>query len=119
MIYADLAIIDLSKAKTPEGRAELVPQLREALATTGFFYAINHGYSQAQVFMSISDIDSVLNKWQTDRIFDLANYTFDGVSEEEKKAYTGNTEVLAKYQGYKPRKTWVRDSGYNDNRWLY
>ena len=63
MDYVDLAIIDLSKARTPEGRAELVPQLREALATKGFFYAINHGYSQTQVFMSISDVDSLLTKW--------------------------------------------------------
>lgn len=49
MEYADLAIIDLSQAKTLEGRAELVIQVREALATQGFFYAINHGYTQAQV----------------------------------------------------------------------
>jgi len=47
--FADLAIIDLSKAHTPEGRQELYPQLREALRTHGFFYAINHGYTQAQV----------------------------------------------------------------------
>jgi len=46
--FADLAIIDLSKAHTPEGRAELCPQLRDALRTQGFFYAINHGYTQAQ-----------------------------------------------------------------------
>jgi hypothetical protein len=47
--FADLAIVDLSKAHTPEGRAELAPQLRDALRTNGFIYAINHGYTQAQV----------------------------------------------------------------------
>jgi hypothetical protein len=47
--FADLAIIDLSKAHTPEGRAELAPQIRDALRTNGFVYAINHGYTQAQV----------------------------------------------------------------------
>jgi hypothetical protein len=46
--FADLAIVDLSKANTPEGRAELYPQLRDALRTHGFIYAINHGYTQAQ-----------------------------------------------------------------------
>lgn len=50
MEYADLAIIDLAKAATPEGRSELAMQVQEALATHGFFYAINHGYTQAQVF---------------------------------------------------------------------
>ena len=49
MEFADLAIVDLSKARTPEGRAELYPQLRDALLTHGFVYAINHGYTQAQV----------------------------------------------------------------------
>ena len=49
MEFADLAIIDLSKAATPEGRAELALQTREALASVGFFYVINHGYTPAQV----------------------------------------------------------------------
>jgi hypothetical protein len=47
--FADLAIIDLSKAKTEEGRAALVQQVREAMTTNGFFYVVNHGYTQAQV----------------------------------------------------------------------
>ena len=47
--FADLAIVDLSKASTPEGRAELHPQLRDAFRSHGFIYAINHGYTQAQV----------------------------------------------------------------------
>lgn len=49
MDYADLAIIDLSKAHTPEGRAQLAIQARDAMRDIGFFYVINHGYSQEQV----------------------------------------------------------------------
>jgi isopenicillin N synthase-like dioxygenase len=47
--FANLTIIDLSKVHTPEGRQELYPKLRDALRTQGFVYAINHGYTQAQV----------------------------------------------------------------------
>ena len=46
--FTDLAT-DLSKANTAEGRTELAPQLRDALRTNGFVYAINHGYTLAQV----------------------------------------------------------------------
>lgn len=49
MEFADLAIVDLSKAYSPEGRMELYPQLRDALRTHGFVCAINHGYTHAQV----------------------------------------------------------------------
>ena len=47
--YADLAIVDLAKADTPQGREELTALVREAMTTQGFFYVINHGYTQAQV----------------------------------------------------------------------
>jgi isopenicillin N synthase-like dioxygenase len=47
--YADLAIIDLSKAGTLEGRFELAKDVREALRNQGFFYVVNHGYTLAQV----------------------------------------------------------------------
>lgn len=53
MEYADLAIIDFSKASTPEGRLELSAQVAEAMNKEGFFYVINHGYSQAQVTVRI------------------------------------------------------------------
>ncbi len=49
MEWADLPIVDISKAATPEGRAALAPQVRDAMRTHGFFYIINHGYTQAQV----------------------------------------------------------------------
>ena len=48
MDYADLAIIDLSKVHTAEGRAELARQVRDAMTAVGFFYVVNHPYAQAQ-----------------------------------------------------------------------
>ena len=62
--FANLAIIDLSKAYTPEGRQELYPQLRDALRTQGFFYAVNHGYTQSQVGLALmvhTEISDVLS----------------------------------------------------------
>lgn len=32
-----------------QGLAELVEQVRKAMTTEGFFYVINHGYTQDQV----------------------------------------------------------------------
>ncbi|KAG1737555.1 uncharacterized protein EDB91DRAFT_1083066 [Suillus paluster] len=89
--YADLAIIDLSKATTTEGRAELAVELRNALTTHGFFYIINHGYTQAQ----------------TERMFDIADVPMSGVAEDEKRAYAGNSKETGIFQGYKPRQYWV------------
>ena len=49
MDWADLEVIDLSKADTPEGRTLLSNQVRDALSSTGFFYVVNHGYTPEQV----------------------------------------------------------------------
>jgi len=92
--FADLAIIDLSKARTPEGRAELYPQVRDAFRTNGFIYAINNGYSQAQ----------------RDRIFDIADVAFSAVPPDEMKTYTANIEKVGYYQGYKARRYWKVDA---------
>ncbi|KAF7439778.1 hypothetical protein PC9H_000114 [Pleurotus ostreatus] len=94
--FADLAVIDLSKASTLEGQAELVQQTRKALSEVGFFYVVNHGYSPSQ----------------TARIFDIANLAFDQVSDEEKKEYARKDQAV--YQGYKLRKEWVIDAGVRD-----
>ncbi|KAG0702541.1 hypothetical protein DFH29DRAFT_982301 [Suillus ampliporus] len=92
--FADLAIIDLSKAHTPEGRAELCRQLRDAQRTHGFVYAINHGYSQAQ----------------RDRIFDIADVLFTVVPPDEMKTYTANIEKVRYYEGFKGRQFWKVDT---------
>lgn len=49
MDYADLAVIDLAKGTTPEGRAELATLARDAMRDIGFFYIVNHGLSQSEV----------------------------------------------------------------------
>lgn len=95
--YADLPIVDFSKAKSPEGRAELTDQVRKAMTTSGFFYVVNHGYTQEQ----------------RDRIFDIADLTFSGVSMDEKKKYT-STEAT-RYKGYKPLKYWRIEPGVYDS----
>ena len=47
--YADLAIVDLAKAATPEGLQELVGQVQAGMREYGFLYVINHGLTQEQV----------------------------------------------------------------------
>ncbi|KAJ7851329.1 hypothetical protein B0H13DRAFT_2400039 [Mycena leptocephala] len=94
--YADLAIIDLSKAKTEAGRKALTAEVVSAMHSHGFFYVINHGYTQEQ----------------TTRVFSIANLTFDDVNAEEKKTYTGQTGTV--YEGYKPRQTWEIEDGVQD-----
>ncbi|KAF9254439.1 Clavaminate synthase-like protein [Marasmius fiardii PR-910] len=94
--YADLAVIDLSKASTAEGRKEMAGQLARAMHEQGFFYVVNHGYT----------------KEQTNRIFSIANQTFDGVSQEEKTLYTGESESV--YEGYKPKQAWKIQNGVRD-----
>lgn len=111
MDFADLAIIDLSKAHTPEGRAKLAPQLCDALRTNGFVYAINHGYSQAQVTPIIFPFQSAIHiADQRDRIFDIADVPFTAVPLEEVKIYTADSHEVGYYAGYKPRKYWASRS---------
>lgn len=95
--YADLAIIDLEKYKTAEGRAELVIDVRNAMSTVGFFYVVNHGYTTEQ----------------TRRIFDIAEIPFR-VSDEEKKKYVAKMKEHGTYQGYKPLQYWLVDAGVRD-----
>ena len=47
--YADFPIIDISKAKTPAGRKELAPVVRDAMRTYGFLYVVNHGLTDTEV----------------------------------------------------------------------
>ncbi|KAL0946014.1 hypothetical protein HGRIS_012291 [Hohenbuehelia grisea] len=124
--FADLAIIDLAKLTTPEGRASLINEVRDAMATAGFFYAINHGYSQAQVLPFQKRRTSKPNIYpcaKTDRIFDIADVPFSQVPPEEKKEYLGSEKETGTYQGYKRRQHWHIQGGildqvehYNINR---
>ncbi|KAE9405514.1 Clavaminate synthase-like protein [Gymnopus androsaceus JB14] len=103
--YADLAVIDLSRTSTAEGRAALAGDVARALHEKGFFYVVNHGYTQEE----------------TNRIFSIANILFDDVDVEEKIRYQGESPSV--YEGYKPKNTWRIQSGvldqiehYNINR---
>ena len=114
MEWADLPIIDISKAATPEGRAELAPIARDAMHTHGFVYVVNHGLTQAQVrscaLMRIH-YDCLKDGHQTmqnDRIFDIADVVFSQVSDEEKKQYRGKIKETGLYSGYKLREYWVQ-----------
>ncbi|KAI0783196.1 Clavaminate synthase-like protein [Abortiporus biennis] len=96
--YADLAIIDLSKASTPEGKAALAIEARDAMRDKGFFYVINHGWTQEQ----------------NDRIFDIADVPFSQVPEDEKKQYDGKMLETSSFQGYKLRQYWEIENGVQD-----
>ncbi|PYH47534.1 putative oxidoreductase, 2OG-Fe(II) oxygenase family [Aspergillus saccharolyticus JOP 1030-1] len=47
--YADLVTLDLSRFDTPEGKAQLVEQLKQAAHDVGFFYITNFGLTQDQI----------------------------------------------------------------------
>lgn len=67
MDWGDLPIIDLSLAGTEEGRARLGEQVRDALMNTGFFYVVNHGYSQEQVYGLFSSEENPELTWKQDK----------------------------------------------------
>ncbi|TBU25818.1 Clavaminate synthase-like protein [Dichomitus squalens] len=96
--WADLPIIDLARATTPEGRAELAPLIRDAMRTHGFLYVINHGWTEAQ----------------NERIFDIANLPFEHVPDDEKKRFAGDIKKTGSYRGYKLRNYWHIDNGVRD-----
>ncbi|KAJ7898385.1 hypothetical protein B0H13DRAFT_2032141 [Mycena leptocephala] len=96
--YADLAVIDLSKAQDAKGRSELAIQVSEAMQTHGFFYVINHGYTPAQ----------------TERMFDIADVPFSCVDADEQRSYTAKITETGSFQGYKPRQFWHIDDGVHD-----
>lgn len=72
--YADLAIIDLAKAGTPEGRAELTVEVCDAMKNQGFFYAINHGYTPSQVTTIITSMQTV----RFTSMLDSKNFRYSG-----------------------------------------
>ncbi|KAI0819368.1 Clavaminate synthase-like protein [Trametes gibbosa] len=96
--WADLPIIDLSKASSPEGRAALAPQVRDAMRTFGFMYIINHGLTQTQ----------------NERIFDIADVPFSQVADDEKKRFSYDIKATGLYKGYKLCQYWHIDNGVRD-----
>ncbi|KAI1787054.1 Clavaminate synthase-like protein [Ganoderma leucocontextum] len=87
-----------TRSHTPEGRAELAPQVRDAMRTCGFMCVVNHGLSQAQ----------------NDRMTDIANVPFTEVPEDEQMQFVSKTKELGEWKGYKPRQYWHVDNGVRD-----
>ncbi|KAI0089600.1 Clavaminate synthase-like protein [Irpex rosettiformis] len=98
LTYADLGIVDLAKASTAEGLAELATTARDALHNIGFFYIINHGLSRPE----------------TERMFDIADVPFSQVPDQEKSEYRAKIIEAGSYQGYKPRQFWHINGGVKD-----
>ncbi|KAM5539612.1 hypothetical protein V8D89_006721 [Ganoderma adspersum] len=96
--WADLPIIDISKAGTAEGRTGLASQVHDAMRTFGFMYVVNHGLTQAQ----------------NARIFDIADVPFSQVSEEEKRQFSNEIKKTGSWRGYKLRQFWTVDNGVRD-----
>ncbi|KAI0752492.1 Clavaminate synthase-like protein [Daedaleopsis nitida] len=96
--WADLPIIDISTANTPEGRIALAPQMHDAMRTYGFLYIVNHGLTQAQ----------------NERMFSIADVPFSQVAEDEKQRYTSNIKESGSYRGYKLRQLWAIENGVLD-----
>ncbi|VDB84762.1 unnamed protein product [Peniophora sp. CBMAI 1063] len=96
--WADLAVIDLAKAKTPEGRAEQVRIASNAMHNDGFFYVVNHGLEQPK----------------NDRMLDIGSVAFDGVSRDEKLRYEARIKETGTYLGYKLPQYWHIANGVKD-----
>ncbi|KAJ3566782.1 hypothetical protein NP233_g6790 [Leucocoprinus birnbaumii] len=96
--WANLAAIDLSIAKTHEGRKSLVKQVHDAIKNDGFLYVVNHGVDSETIT----------------RMFDLANYASVSVSDDEKFKYDGRMRETGTYRGYKLRKFWHIVGGVRD-----
>ncbi|KAM5546270.1 hypothetical protein V8D89_000396 [Ganoderma adspersum] len=101
--WADLPIIDFSKASTPEGRAELAPRVCDVMRTVGFMCIVNHGLTQAQ----------------TDRIFDIGDVVFTQVPEAERMQLASKLAEEGSKIGYKPRQLWTIDNGVRDQHEQY
>ncbi|KAI0303680.1 Clavaminate synthase-like protein [Multifurca ochricompacta] len=96
--WAELEVIDLARARTPEGRADQVEKARDAMHNQGYFYVVNHGLDKAQV----------------ERIFDIAAVPFEQVSPEEKKVYEAKIKETGTFMGYKPLQFWHISNGVKD-----
>ena len=101
MDWADLPIIDLAKFEDVENRPLLVSQIQDALLTQGFFYVINHGYRQSEARILFIFLPCNLTPEQTDRMFDIADVPFTGVSDEEKRVYAAAIKETGSFRGYK------------------
>ncbi|KAH9952964.1 hypothetical protein BJV74DRAFT_929636 [Russula compacta] len=97
--WAELEVIDLARAKTPEGRAEQVERRHEMPCT-----------SRASSMSSTTGLDRA----QVERIFDIAAVPFERVSSEEKKRHEAKIKETGTFMGYKPLQYWHIANGVKD-----
>ncbi|KAJ6464088.1 hypothetical protein C8R45DRAFT_1175467 [Mycena sanguinolenta] len=97
--FADIAVIDLSKATDAKGRAQLAIQLREAGSREdpGILLCYKPRLHR-----------------RTARMFDIADVPFSCVDPEEKRSYTAKIKETGSFQGYKLRQYWHIDNGVYD-----
>ena len=124
--YAAVPIIDFAKAGTPEGRAELTPQVRDAMRTHGFMCIVNHGLAQGQISHQTVTLNSIFEcgaaahlymRRQNDRMVDIADVPFSAVPDDEQARFLSNVRVKpGDWRGYKPRQFWVRRYHYSPGR---
>ncbi|OAX38737.1 Clavaminate synthase-like protein [Rhizopogon vinicolor AM-OR11-026] len=116
--YADLCIIDFSKADTEEGRAALAGQVKKGLRNQGFLYIVNFGYTQEEVkkFHSSRVLYSFIYhiSTQTTRMFDIADVHFSCVPDDEKRKYATKMFETGSEAGFKLRKYWATGDGIPD-----
>ncbi|KAK8165042.1 hypothetical protein IWX90DRAFT_427844 [Phyllosticta citrichinensis] len=102
--WAELVTLDLSTFDKPEGKAQLVDQLRYAAQHVGFFYVKNFDISQEEV----------------DRQFALGREFYNLPLEEKLKYHNIKDLESGEYNGYRPaglRK--LTDDGIMDNIQVY
>ena len=98
--WAHLREIDLSKLDSPDPAVvnDLIQTTKKAIKEDGFIYLTNYG-------VSIEDLH---------RQFDLAQYTHNNISEEDKERLLWNPDESGLFAGWKPRFGWRREQGKYD-----
>ncbi|KZT08076.1 Clavaminate synthase-like protein [Laetiporus sulphureus 93-53] len=96
--YANIETVDLSLWDKPGGKAELAATVGRALTRDGFFYVINHTFSQEEV----------------DRIFSIGQVPFDEVPDDEKHKYEAKIKEKGTFRGYKLPSFWEIENGVRD-----
>ncbi|KAF9270092.1 Clavaminate synthase-like protein [Marasmius fiardii PR-910] len=94
--WADILTVDLSLYGTK--KQELIDTIQTALERDGFFYVVNHGIPQETL----------------QRQFDIGQYTFDGVSREEKEKHVAPIKEKGSFIGYKLQNYWEIKDGVRD-----
>ncbi|RDB23622.1 Flavonol synthase/flavanone 3-hydroxylase [Hypsizygus marmoreus] len=94
--WADILTVDLSKFH--DQKKELVETVATALQRDGFFYVVGHGIPEQTL----------------KRQFDLGQFTFNGVSQDEKELHRAPIAEKGSFIGYKLQNYWEIKDGVRD-----